>query len=247
MISGVQLFEYLDGVMPFDTQEKWDNSGLLVDSGTQPTNRVLVCLDVTKAAVERAVSERCGIILSHHPVIFSPVTQLESDSVLRTIIKNNITVISAHTNFDRYEYGTCYNLMELLGFTGQVEYYGLGLGMMLPDQCTLQDILTKIKQKVDTMVQYTDGNTKIHKIFLVAGSGKGMAKDVMESGADCLITGESGYHDMLDLKEKGISTICLGHDVSENISVEPLAKLIQKHFEDIEVIPLVQKSIAEFC
>ncbi|MEG1049910.1 MAG: Nif3-like dinuclear metal center hexameric protein, partial [Oscillospiraceae bacterium] len=79
MISGVQLFEYLDGVMPFDTQEKWDNSGLLVDSGTQPTNRVLVCLDVTKAAVEMAVYQKCGIILSHHPVIFSPVTQLERD------------------------------------------------------------------------------------------------------------------------------------------------------------------------
>ena len=54
MVTVKQIYNFLNNVLPFENQEKWDNSGLLLDMNTA-TDKVLCCLDVTKAAVDKAV------------------------------------------------------------------------------------------------------------------------------------------------------------------------------------------------
>ena len=73
------IINIIEEFAPLNLQEKWDNSGLLVNSNTE-TDKVLCCLDVTKAAVDKAVKEKCGIIVSHHPVIFSSIKSRTSFS-----------------------------------------------------------------------------------------------------------------------------------------------------------------------
>ena len=62
-----------------------------------------------------------------------------------------------------------------------------------------------------------------------------MKDEVIESGADCFLTGESKYHDMLDLAAEGIAVVTVGHDNSEKLSVETIAALIAENFEDVDV------------
>ena len=64
------IYDCVDGFAPFKTQEKWDNSGLLVGSPSQTVSKVLVSLDISLSAVERARELGCEVIVSHHPVIF---------------------------------------------------------------------------------------------------------------------------------------------------------------------------------
>ena len=58
---------------PRETAESWDNVGLLVDVGV-PVSHVLTTLDITAAVVQEAVENDCQLIVSHHPVIFDPLT-----------------------------------------------------------------------------------------------------------------------------------------------------------------------------
>ena len=117
MVTAKQVYDYLDSVMPFDNQDGWDNSGLLINSA-KGTDKILCCLDVTDKAVDTAIEKGCGIIVSHHPVIFSGIKKLDGSSVLYKLIKNEISVISAHTNFDKYQLGTSYKLMQLCDVEG---------------------------------------------------------------------------------------------------------------------------------
>ena len=244
MVTVKQIYNFLNNVMPFETQEKWDNSGLLLDMDTA-TDKVLCCLDVTKAAVDKAVEENCKIIVSHHPVIFSGIKSMDNSSVLTKLIKNDISVISAHTNFDKYALGTSDKLAKFCGLCGAMEQTEYIVTVELNKETEFCEFIKSVKENVQVPLQAVKGCDKVSKVFVVAGSGKDMTGEILSAGCDCVITGESSYHDMLDLKELGVSTVCLGHDESEKISVETLAELISEEFEDVQTVSYVEKSLVE--
>ena len=72
MTTVQQIYEEMQRIAPLALAESWDNPGLLVDCGGE-VSRVLVTLDITPEVVEEAARKGCGLIVSHHPVIFSPL------------------------------------------------------------------------------------------------------------------------------------------------------------------------------
>ena len=233
MVTAGQVFDLLNSEFPFDTQDSWDNSGLLVYSG-QETDSVLVCLDVTPDVVDAAVKMGAKLIVSHHTLIFSPLKEIYHGDVVYQLIKNDISVISAHTNFDKYQYGTCWSMAERLGLDiipDDSFEYGV---LAETDGISVQELGWKCKS-VFGSASVTLPYNRINTVFICAGSGSGMKDEVIESGADCFLCGESKYHDMLDLAAEGIAVVTVGHDNSEKLSVETIATLIAENFEDVDV------------
>ena len=114
MTTVKDIYDYIDSYAPFVTQEEWDNAGLITGSLNAAVERCVMCLDVTADAVRAAVDGDAQLILSHHPLIFSPVKRLEAGTALYSCAQNGISVISAHTNFDRAANGINRNLCKLL-------------------------------------------------------------------------------------------------------------------------------------
>ncbi|WP_052446679.1 Nif3-like dinuclear metal center hexameric protein [Candidatus Soleaferrea massiliensis] len=102
-------------IAPFSLAESWDNPGLLIGGEELPVKKVLLAMDATDAVAEEAVSKRAELIVTHHPVIFSPIKRVEADSVVYKLIRNGISVISAHTNLDIAAGGVNDALAETLG------------------------------------------------------------------------------------------------------------------------------------
>ena len=75
MTTVQQIYEEMQRIAPLALAESWDNPGLLVDCGGE-VSRVLVTLDITPKVVEEAARKGCGLIVAHHPVIFSPLKKL---------------------------------------------------------------------------------------------------------------------------------------------------------------------------
>ena len=65
------FFEYINTIAPVDTQEEWDNSGMLVGDMNAEVKKAVVVLDIDEWAVEKAKALGANLIISHHPVIFS--------------------------------------------------------------------------------------------------------------------------------------------------------------------------------
>ena len=243
MITPSQVFDLLNKEFPFETQESWDNSGLLVYSGVE-SDSVLVCLDVTADVVEKAVEMDAKIIVSHHPVIFSGLKEIYSGDVVYSLIKNDISVISAHTNFDKYRYGTCFDIANRLGLD-IVPDDSFDFGVIAEtDGISVQELGWKCKS-VFGSASVTMPHSRINTVFICAGSGSDMKNEVIESGADCYLCGECKYHDMLDLAAEGISVVTLGHDNSEKLSVETIANLIKENFEDTDVQVYIPESLVQ--
>ncbi len=99
----------LESYAPPRLAESWDNVGLLAGSPESIVDKVLLTLDVTPDVVKKAVGEKAQLIISHHPLLFSPVKSLAQtgwqNKMLAELIKNDIAVYSAHTNLDIAEGG----------------------------------------------------------------------------------------------------------------------------------------------
>ena len=109
------IYHFLNEKAPFSTAEEWDNTGLLVGDPQREVARVLTVLDITPDAVEAAQRLGAQLIVSHHPVIFSPLRRLESSSIPYALAQADIAAVCAHTNLDRAAGGVNDTLASLLG------------------------------------------------------------------------------------------------------------------------------------
>ena len=92
----------------------WDNVGLQIGNPDQEVEKILLTLDVTNNAVEKAINEKADLIISHHPIIYKPIKKITNSLYLR-LIQNNISVYCAHTNLDVVKKGVNFPLAEKLG------------------------------------------------------------------------------------------------------------------------------------
>ena len=116
MATVKDIYNYIDSIAPFNSQEEWDNSGLLVGDENIEVSKVLFALDVTTDIIDQAVDGGADLIITHHPIIFKPVTDVLSDSLIYRLIKNNISIICAHTNYDKAVDGVNDILCKTVGF-----------------------------------------------------------------------------------------------------------------------------------
>ncbi|MVZ65870.1 Nif3-like dinuclear metal center hexameric protein [Sphingobacterium sp. DK4209] len=117
------ITKYLEEIAPLNYQESYDNSGLIVGNPEQEINSVLISLDCTEAVVEEAISKNCGLIISHHPIVFSGLKKLTGRNyVERTVIKaikNDIAIYAIHTNLDNIQGGVSSMMADKLGLENQ--------------------------------------------------------------------------------------------------------------------------------
>jgi dinuclear metal center YbgI/SA1388 family protein len=106
---------------PFALAEDWDNAGLQVGDPAALASRIMVALDAGGNAVEAAIAARCQLLLTHHPLVFHPLKKISVAEPLGRLLslafKNDLAIISLHTNFDIAEGGVNDLLAERLGIS----------------------------------------------------------------------------------------------------------------------------------
>ena len=194
---------------------------------------MLVALDVTDEIVDYAINEGFDVILSHHPLIFKPVSSVVEDNhVSRKLIKllnNGISVFSFHTRADKVTGGVNDKLAELLGLENVRPFGDDYLGRIgnIEGECELQDFAYRVKQLTGSdMIRYSDGYNDVYKVALVGGDGKDYVRQALLAGADTYISGRIGYNLMEEAPEMGINLIEAGHYFTEQPVTEFFKELI---------------------
>lgn len=113
---------WFEGLIPASFQEDYDNSGLQAGDPCASIGSVLLTVDVTPEVIEEAARTGCDMVLSHHPVIFSPLRRLaygsNSEVCIAEALKKGIAIYSAHTSFDNSGKGVSHILAKKIGLEG---------------------------------------------------------------------------------------------------------------------------------
>lgn len=114
-----EVISALEKLAPPALQESYDNSGLLIGDEQRKISGVLLCIDVTEKIIEEAARRKCNLIISHHPLLFSPLKIITGKNyVERCVIKaieKGIAVYAIHTNLDNILNGVNKKIADKLG------------------------------------------------------------------------------------------------------------------------------------
>ena len=112
------LIDIIEEIAPLDWFEDEDNSGIQIHTGKEEIDRVLVCLEINDAVLQEAQDKGADMIITHHPLLFHPVSSITPDTpVGRYILKavqEGIDVYSSHLPFDAAVMGNNMYLAKLL-------------------------------------------------------------------------------------------------------------------------------------
>ena len=142
---------------PLSLQESYDNAGLVVGRlDDELQGGVLLAVDVTEEVVAEAIEKGCGLIITHHPIIFHPLKRFNSASVVERCvemaIRNNIALYACHTNLDSTINGMSWRVGEMLSLQDMevlqptVDGAGFGVVGTLPQPMDECDFLARVKQ-----------------------------------------------------------------------------------------------------
>lgn len=229
-----RIYDFLKYKAPLELCESWDNSGLLINANENIEN-VLITLDITNSVINEAINKNCQLIISHHPVIFKPLKNINSNDLVFKLIENNISVISMHTNLDAAKGGVNDVLANELGLLNIKEFETIGRCGWIPTS-TVETFAKTVAEILNTNVKYTLPNKEINSIAVIGGSAGSYWKKVYELGIDLFVTGEASHHDAIDSAHVGVGLIIGGHWNTEAIIRKQIKSDCERKFPNISFI-----------
>ena len=236
-----EIVELIERVAPLDYALHWDNVGLMIGDLESDVRKVMLTLDVTPEVVNQAIKERCSLIISHHPFIFSDIKSIDFSkthgNMIKDLIKYNINVYSCHTNMDSADGGIntylakMFELEDVIVLEKNEGYDGIGIGRVgnLKSPVTLENLSNRTKELLNTpFVKVVGGlNTIIERIAVASGSCGDLISLAKAKGADAIITADVKYHQGLDALDSGICVVDAGHFPTENFVVEIFKEILK--------------------
>ncbi len=231
------IYLFLNELCPFDTACDFDNAGLLVGDKDASVTKVVVALDCTESVVNQAIELGAELIITHHPVIFSPLKSVLSGSIAYKLIKNGISVISAHTNLDVADGGVndCLaNALELKQVEKIICEDGFSFRKgVLDNEYTPTDFAKFVGQRLNFSPRFTIGKKNIKTVAVCGGSGGDMLYDAIKAGANALVTADVKHHVLLEAAQLSFTLIDCGHFNTEDVVIEPLKSVLCEKFPNI--------------
>jgi dinuclear metal center YbgI/SA1388 family protein len=114
-----------------------------------------------------------------------------------------------------------------------VDSIGIGRVGDLPEPMELSDWGREVKKRLGIKTLRLTGDTSAHvaRVAVVAGSGGGYIEAAGRYGAQCLVTGDVGYHQARQAEAVGMGLLDVGHYSSERLIVEYLVDELSSHPE----------------
>ena len=233
------IFDFLNQKFPVETALGFDNVGILVGDNQKTVKNAVIALDCTTDVINTAIKNNCQLIITHHPVIFNPLKNVLKGSIVYDLIKNDLSVISMHTNVDIGNGGVNDSLCEIFSpksIETVLTYDGFQIKKCAISPVSSDDLATLLKEKLNGGIKYVATNKLIENILVCGGSGGNYINEVLKYGADALITADVKHNHFIDADRLGVALFDAGHFNTEDVVIEPLKNLLEKEFSDINFI-----------
>ncbi len=228
-----EIYDFLDSISPFELQESWDNSGLLLGDTDSDIEEICLSLDIDTDLVDSLADGT--LLVTHHPLIFKGLKRIDSSypsNIVKKMIKKDISLISMHTNFDKTHLNR-YVLESVLGYEIKecedfVCYFDV--------EDSFENFCLHVKSSLGIEnLKVVKASDYIKRGAITTGSGGDLIGSI---DAECYLSGDFKYHQALEAKENNLSLIEIGHYESERFFAEAL----EPHLKNLSLKVIMSNS-----
>jgi dinuclear metal center YbgI/SA1388 family protein len=253
MVLVREITAFMRQIAPEESAFSGDPVGLSIQfDPDMEVARVGVCLDITPEGAATAANVGANLVISHHPLIFRPVSTIDasSDRVSQTIValvSSRTALYSAHTNWDRASGGINDTLAEMLGLTdieplaefGDANLARIGklqTPVILSDFCTTVKSVLDCKDENELRYRLADQDRTISRVAVCGGAGAVFMNEAAKAGADVFVTADVRHHEFLDAAAIGLPLLDAGHGATERPGMVALLKRLSEQFPTLETV-----------
>ena len=240
-----KVLEILNEWAPEADAQEWDNVGLLIGSEEDELTGILVALDVTEAIANEAKESGSNLIITHHPIIFSPLYTLKRNeypaSVIVQLIKNDLSLYTMHTNLDIAESGVNETLADKLKLKGIKPFDDSEIGALgrigeLQSEVRMGDFLKELKSvlEVESLTYKGDTSKLIKRVALCSGAGGSFIETAIRMNADVYVSSDFKHSNWLEAGER-IALVNAGHFESEEVVLDSIIDKLERKMDEVDI------------
>ena len=223
-----------------------DPIGRCIGSSHTTISRIGVALDATAAVISECVTQGINVLVTHHPLIYSPITRLDElagfpESAVIAAIKADITVLSAHTNWDCAIGGINDVLADILGLkdcrpiepTPGTDGGETGIGRIgrLRSPMMESDFLSLVEERLQVGVRCSERrNRMVRTIAVCGGAGESLYASIRDL-ADIFVTSDVRHHMFVAAYGQNCTLWDAGHRETEIPGTRHLGMLLSQHVD----------------
>lgn len=242
-----EIIDIIEKKYPKSAALDFDNVGLQAGRIDKEVKKIYLALDATDSVISQAIEAGADLLITHHPLIFSPLKSVTNeDFISRRIVKliqHDISYYAMHTNYDVL--GLSQLLSDTIGLIDPKvlwtteEHNGIGRVGNFKTTVSLEECCEIVKNKLNlsSVKVFGEMHRDVRRVAVSPGSGKDAIDFAIENKADVLITGDIGHHAGLDANEQGLAIIDAGHYGTEHIFVQDMQRFLEKELQDVVMIP----------
>ena len=240
-----EIIEIIEQEFPMKYAESWDNTGFQVGNREKEVTHIYVAMDATDEYIEEAIRMGADMLITHHPMIFSPLKSVTTDTIngkrVIKLLENGICYMSTHTNYDSCRMADL--AADRLGMTDcdvlEEIADGIGIGKVgkLPKEMTVRECALYVKEKfhIPSVRFFGDGEQKVTLAAICPGAGKSLVNECHAKGAEIYITGDIDHHTGIDQVDEKLPIIDAGHYGIEHIYIEDMCRILSEKCPELTV------------
>ncbi len=232
--------EIIEAFAPLALQESYDNAGLVVGRyDDELRGGVLIAVDVTREVLAEATRLGCGMVVTHHPIIFHPLKRLNSQSevehCVEYAIKHDIALYACHTNLDSVADGMSWRLGKVIGLRDMqvleptAEGAGFGVVGTLAEPMVVGDFFDVLRNRLPVHVIRHSALVRdvVGRVAICTGTGGSCIEAARASQCDIYVTSDLRYNDFFAPSADFI-VADIGHFESEFCAIDILFDILSK-------------------
>ena len=228
---------------PLSLQDSYDNSGLIIGRYDDEVHGVLLAVDVTEEVIAEAQREGCDLIITHHPIIFTPLKRLNSSNYVERCVeqalRSGIALYACHTNLDSTFEGMSWRVARMIGLENisvlepRPNDPNVGYGVVgdLPASVDAVAFMRGVAERFEVgAIRHSDipgEGFRVRRVAICTGSGRSLIEAALKIGADAYITADLRYNDFM-MGENRMILVDIGHFESEFCAINIINDVLSK-------------------
>ena len=239
-----EIIRYADDLLEVHRFPEYGTPGLQV-VGAEEVRRIACGVSSSRELFERAAAAGAQLVLVHHGLFWrnEPVwIDRRQRGRLEALFAADLNLAAYHLALDAHpELGNNALLAEALGVEVERPFGDVGQGGTLREPLQLAALVGRIREVAggrDPLV-YTHGPEPVQRVAICSGGAAGELIRAAHEGYDLFLTGEPGEPSLATARELGIHFVAAGHDATERLGVQALARRLAERFDlEWEFVPV---------
>ena len=239
-----EIVRYANELLEVDRFPEYGTPGLQV-VGADEVSKLACGVSSSRELFERAADAGSQLVIVHHGMFWrnEPVwIDRRQRGRLETLFAADLSLLAYHLALDAHpSLGNNALLADALGVEVERPFAEVGQAGRLREPTGIEDLVARIRETVGGRepLVYAHGPERIERIAICSGGAAGELIRAAHEGYDLFLTGEPGEPSLQTARELGIHFVAAGHDSTERLGVQALARDLAERFGlEWEFIPL---------